>query len=109
MTVESRLSNMGLALPAPIVAPAGLEVPFVWARQYGDQGYLSGHGALHMNGTPAGPFGKVGAEVSLEQAQASARAATLALLSSLKQLIGDLDRVAAWLVISGMVNIAPDS
>lgn len=107
MTVESRLSALGLALPAPMVAPAGLEVPFAWARQYRDRVYLSGHGALHMNGTTAGPFGKVGAEVSLEEAQASARAATLAMLSSLKQLIGDLDRVAAWLVISGMVNVAP--
>lgn len=107
MDVESRLSAMGLALPNPMLTPAGLEIPFAWARVYGDRVYLSGHGALNRDGSVAGPFGKVGAEVSLEDAQDSARAATLALMSSLKQAIGDLDRVAAWLVVSGMVNVAP--
>jgi hypothetical protein len=53
------------------------------------------------------PVGKVGADVSLEEACTAARAATLAVLSSLKGLIGDLDRVSAWLVVSGMVNVAP--
>ena len=54
-----------------------------------------------------GPFGKVGAEVSLEQAREAAHAATLAMLASLRLAIGDLDRVAAWLLVSGMVNVAP--
>ncbi len=54
-----------------------------------------------------GPFGRVGAEVSAAQAQAAARVTTLAMLSSLKASLGDLDRIAAWLVVSGMVNVAP--
>ncbi len=54
-----------------------------------------------------GPFGRVGAEVSAAQAQAAARVTTLAMLSSLKASLGDFDRIAAWLVVSGMVNVAP--
>jgi hypothetical protein len=49
----------------------------------------------------------VGAEVSAEQGYAAARLATLSMLSSLKRTLGDLDRIAAWLVVSGMVNVAP--
>jgi enamine deaminase RidA (YjgF/YER057c/UK114 family) len=49
----------------------------------------------------------VPSEVSVEDAQASARAAALAMLASLKHAIGDLDRVAAWLTVSGNVNADP--
>jgi hypothetical protein len=45
--------------------------------------------------------------VSLDEAQHSARLATLALLSSLKATLGDLDRIAAWLTVTGFVNADP--
>jgi enamine deaminase RidA (YjgF/YER057c/UK114 family) len=45
--------------------------------------------------------------VPLEQAQESARLATLAILASLKQALGDLDRVTAWLMVNGFVNADP--
>lgn len=105
-SVECRLHSKGLVLPAPLRA-AGLAIPFAWARRHGDRVYLSGHGPLAADGSPLGPFGKVGAEVSLEQACAAAHSATLAMLASLKQEIGELDRVSAWLLVSGMVNVAP--
>ncbi|HEY4785943.1 MAG TPA: RidA family protein, partial [Bacteroidales bacterium] len=82
-------------------------VPFSWARVYGDRVYLSGHGPLAADGSVLGPTGKVGAEVSPEEAYIAARAATLTLLSSLQRAIGDLDRVTAWLMVSGMINVAP--
>jgi enamine deaminase RidA (YjgF/YER057c/UK114 family) len=107
MTVESKLQRLGLDLPPPIQAPAGVHVPFAWARTYGDRVYLSGHGPLTSDGSVAGPLGRVGAEVSPEAAHATARAATLAMLASLKGEIGALDHVAAWLAVSGMVNVAP--
>jgi hypothetical protein len=53
------------------------------------------------------PFGSVPSEVSLEQAQASARSAVLSILASLKRVIGDLDNVAAWLTVSGFINADP--
>jgi hypothetical protein len=59
------------------------------------------------DGTPAGPFGKVPSEVSLEDAQGSARLTTLAMLSSLRQELGDLDRITSWLVVNGLINADP--
>jgi len=107
MRVEAKIQELGLVLPEPFRTPPGLQIPFAWARVFRDRVYLSGHGPLNADGTPAEPFGKVGAEVTAEQAQAAARLATLALLGSLKRAIGDLDRVEAWLVVSGMINVAP--
>jgi enamine deaminase RidA (YjgF/YER057c/UK114 family) len=46
-------------------------------------------------------------EVTLEQAQQSARGAALAMLASLQRALGDLDRVTAWLMANGMVNAEP--
>lgn len=107
MQVEAKLQSLGLVLPASPKLPPGVEIPFAWVRIYADRAYVSGHGPLAPDGSPAGPFGRVGAEVSAEQAYAAARSATLAILSSLKQVLGDLDRVAAWLMVSGMLNVAP--
>ena len=56
----------------------------------------------------AEPLGKVGADLSLEEGYAAARATALAVLGSLKRELGDLDRVTAWLRLFGMVNTAPD-
>jgi hypothetical protein len=52
-------------------------------------------------------LGKVGREVSLEQGYAAARLTALAVLGSLQRAIGDLDRVAGWRRVFGMVNSAP--
>ncbi len=107
MEVERRLDAMGLKLPDPMRLPPGMKIPFAWVRVRGNRAFVSGHGALHADGSPAGPFGKVPTEVSLEQAQESARLATLSVLSSLKASLGDLDRVAAWLMVNGFVNAEP--
>ena len=55
----------------------------------------------------AQPLGKVGAAVTLEQGYAAARLTGLAILGSLKRELGDLDRIAHWVRIIGMVNAAP--
>jgi enamine deaminase RidA (YjgF/YER057c/UK114 family) len=77
---------------------------FAWVRVSGNRAFTSGHGALAPKGVLAGPFGKVPSEISLEDAQHSARLAILAVLSSLKVILGDLDRVSAWLLINGYIN-----
>jgi enamine deaminase RidA (YjgF/YER057c/UK114 family) len=107
MVVEDRLKALNLELPGATQLPPGVEIPFQWVRVRGNRAFVSGHGALSLNGTPAGPVGKVPSEVSLEDAQGSARLATLAILASLKQALSDLDRVTAWLTISGFVNADP--
>ncbi|MDG4820283.1 RidA family protein [Asanoa sp. WMMD1127] len=105
--IESRLAELGLELPAPLKLPGGARLPFPWVRVHGDRAYVSGHGPLARDGSLAGPFGKVGADVTPEQAYASARLTALAMLASLRQELGSLDRVTAWLRVFGMVNTAP--
>jgi enamine deaminase RidA (YjgF/YER057c/UK114 family) len=107
MKIERRLNDMGLILPAPTKVPPTVKIPFSWVRVRGNRAFVSGHGALQADGSPAGPFGKVPSEVSLEQAQESTRLACLAVLSGLKEALGDLDRVAAWLSVNGFVNADP--
>lgn len=62
---------------------------------------------MQRDGSLAGPLGKVGREVTEQQAYAAARLTGLAMLSSLRRELGDLDRVTAWLRVFGMVNAAP--
>jgi enamine deaminase RidA (YjgF/YER057c/UK114 family) len=107
MRVEERLAELGLVLPEETNLPVGIRTSFSWIRVRGNRAFVSGHGALHSDGSPAGPFGKVPSEVSLEDAQKSARLAGLAILSSLKRTLSDLDRVVAWLMVNGMVNADP--
>lgn len=107
MEIEKRLSELGLTLPAPMKTPPGVTLSFPWVRVHGDRAYVSGHGPLLADGSLAGPFGKVGAEVTEEQAYESARLTALAALSSLKDALGDLDRIVAWLRVFGMINTAP--
>lgn len=107
MKIEARLQEMGLVLPESMKAPAGVKLPFRNVRVRGNRAYIAGHGPLMPDGSLARPLGKVGAEVSEEEAYQSARLVTLAILASLKRELGDLDRVTAWLRVFGMVNTAP--
>jgi enamine deaminase RidA (YjgF/YER057c/UK114 family) len=106
-TIEAKLDALGLALPAPMVLPSGMTLPFPWVKVYGNRAWVSGHGPQNPDGTLAAPLGKVGLEVSLEQAQHAARLTALAILGSLQRALGSLDRVASWLRVFGMVNAAP--
>ena len=105
--IESKLNELGLVLPEPLVLPPGVTIPFPWVRIHGNRAFISGHGPQNPDGTIAGPLGKVGAEVTIEEAHASARLVGLAILGSLKRELGDLDRVTHWLKFLGMVNSAP--
>ena len=107
MKIEARLQALGLVLPETMKAPAGVKLPFANVRVRGNRAYIAGHGPLMPDGSLARPLGKVGAEVSEQEAYQSARLVTLAILASLKRELGDLDRVTAWLRVFGMVNTAP--
>ncbi|GII58794.1 hypothetical protein Pth03_71830 [Planotetraspora thailandica] len=107
MRIENRLTELGLALPDPMRLPPGVELPFPWVRVRKGRAFVSGHGPLLGDGSLAGPLGKVGAQVTQEQAYDAARLTALAILSSLRRELGDLDRVTAWLRVFGMVNAAP--
>jgi enamine deaminase RidA (YjgF/YER057c/UK114 family) len=105
--IEQRLASLGMVLPAPIQLPAGVDLPFPWVRVTPGRAFVSGHGPLLPDGSLAGPFGKVGADVTAEQARESAGLVALAILASLKTALGDLDRITAWARAFGMINTAP--
>lgn len=106
MKIEARLAERGLILPAPMQA-GSVRLPFAQVRIHGDRAYISGHGPLNPDGTFAQPLGKVGGDVSLDDAYLAAQRTTLAILASLQRALGDLDRITAWLRVFGMVQTAP--
>jgi enamine deaminase RidA (YjgF/YER057c/UK114 family) len=105
--IDDRLHALGLSLPAPLQLPPGAVLPFPWVRVVGSRALISGHGPTNPDGSLAQPLGKVGAEVTPEQAYAAAHLTGLAILGSLKRELGSLDRIASWVHIFGMVNSAP--
>ncbi len=107
MRIEERIHELGLELPATPVMPPGVRVSFSWVRVVGTRVLVSGHGAQQPDGSPQGPFGRVPDVVSFEEAEASARAAALAVIAGVRRAVGDLDRVEAWLSVSGFVNAEP--
>ncbi len=99
---EERLAELGIELPempAPIAN-------YVRTARTGNLVFLSGHGPLK----PEGGYvtGKVGADLTLEQGYQAARLTAIALLSSLKGEIGELDKVKRVVRVFGMVNTTPD-
>ena len=105
--IEQRLQALGLVLPAPLQLPPGAALPFPWVRVVGSRALISGHGPTNTDGSLAQPLGKVGAEVTVEQGHVAAGLAGLAILASLQRELGDLDRIARWVRVFGMVNSAP--
>lgn len=105
--VEERLARLGLKLPGPVKGPPGVVLPFQFVRVLGARAFISGHGPTREDGAIAGPLGKVGRDLIVDEAYGAARLTALAMLGSLARALGDLDRVVAWTRVFGMVNSAP--
>ncbi len=97
MSIDARLEELGIELP-PVPDPAG---NYVHAVETGNLLFLAGKG-------PRGSTGKVGAEVSVEEAYAAARDTGLTLIAVMKSELGSLDRVARIVKVLGMVNAVPE-
>ena len=102
MTADERFAALGLTLPPP-PKPMGNYVPF---RLAGNLLFLSGVGPRRADGTSI--TGKVGAEVTLEQAREAAKLCGLNLLTNMISAVGTLDRIDTVLKVLGMVNAVPD-
>lgn len=101
--VEARLAKLGLTLPAA-PAPAANYVPFVIAK-----GLIFIAGQAPVRDGKYQSVGRVGAEVTVEAAQAAARLCGLNVLAQVKAAAGgDWSRVARCVRICGYVNSAPD-
>lgn len=107
-TPEQRLEEMGLSLPAPIKLPPTLRLPFSFVNVRGDRAFISGHPKHNSEGAIDGPYGKVGIDLTTEEAQLAAQGVGLSVLANMKAEIGELSRIAGWLRVFGMVNSGPE-
>jgi hypothetical protein len=107
MRVEAKLDEIGAKLPAPMRLAAGYRPSWRQVRVMGTRAVIAGHGPRSFDGTPAGPIGKVGSDLSVDEGYEAARSTALAVLGDLKREIDDLDRVSTWVRVFGMVNSAP--
>jgi hypothetical protein len=71
-----------LVPPQPLQLPPGITLPFPWVQVDGNRAVISGHGPTNADGSLAQPLGKVGAQVTQEQAYEAARLTCLAILGS---------------------------
>ena len=99
MSHEAKLAELGLELPA-VPSPAG---NYVHAVRTGNLLYLAGKGPIDGDAR-----GKVGADVSTEDAYQHARQVGLTLIAVMKQELGSLDNVKQIVKVLGMVNAVPD-
>ncbi|BBK31269.1 enamine deaminase RidA (YjgF/YER057c/UK114 family) [Stella humosa] len=98
MQIEKRLAELGITLP-PVPNAAG---NYVHAVRTGNLLYLAG------KGPGPGATGKVGRDVTVEEAYKHARDVGLVLIAVIKDAIGDLDKVTRIVKVLGMVNAMPE-
>jgi enamine deaminase RidA (YjgF/YER057c/UK114 family) len=102
MSAESRLQALNLELP-PAPKPAGVYKP---ALVVDNMCYVSGHGPFKSDRTLI--VGRVGDNMTVEQGYEAARQTGLAILATLREELGSLDRIARVVKLLGMVHCTPD-
>lgn len=100
--VEERLAELGLRLPE-VVAPVASYLP---AQRSGRYVYTAGQLPLVDGALPRA--GKVGAEVTPEQARELAGTCALNALAAVRSVVGDLDQIVRVVKVTGFVASAPD-
>ncbi|NGO77542.1 RidA family protein [Streptomyces sp. YC504] len=100
--VEAKLAELGLKLPG-VVAPLAAYQPAVRSGAY-----VYTAGQLPMVDGKLPTTGKVGGEVTPEEAKDLARICALNALAAIKSVAGDLDRVARVVKVTGFVASATD-
>ena len=106
MTIASKLAAMGLEIPPAQVVPPDVRLTYRRLVRHGDVAYIAGHGPTWGDGWGS-PLGKVGAEVSIEQAIKAAELTALNVLGTIERELGSLDVVDTWLKFTGFVNAVP--
>lgn len=102
MRIRERLEKLGLTLPEAFVYPSANRTGCVIT---GNLLYTSGHPPPVNFGVTV--HGKVGADVTEQDAYAAARATALNILASIENELGSLDRITQVVKVYGMVNSAP--
>ncbi|MBN1791437.1 MAG: RidA family protein [Bacteroidales bacterium] len=99
---ESRIGELNLKLP-PAPKPVGVYKPVLIIEK---MLYVSGQGPMKSDGTLI--TGRVGDNLTLEEGKLAARQAGLAMLSTIKNQIGDLNKIKRIVKVLGMVNSTAD-
>jgi enamine deaminase RidA (YjgF/YER057c/UK114 family) len=100
---DKRLEQLGIELPKKDRRGKGM-VPI---RQYKDLLYLSGTGPNDPAGKPLFT-GKVGTDLTVAEGYQAARQCGINMLSTVREYVGDLDRVEAVIKVLGLVASGPD-
>jgi len=98
--IDARLAALGIELP-PVFAPVG---SYLGCKRVGNLLHVGGHGPVAGRDIVRG---KVGGTVALEEGRRAARMTALSMLATVRQELGDLDRVRQIVKVFGMVNCAP--
>ena len=101
MKIENRLKEIGIELPSPVKPVAN----YVSTVQTGNLVFTSGHGPVNVSGDLQ--TGQLGADMTVEEGYQSARLVGLGLISTLKDALGDLDRIKRVVKVVGFVNSTP--
>jgi enamine deaminase RidA (YjgF/YER057c/UK114 family) len=101
MSAEENFKKLQLELP-PAPTPIGVYIPLLID---GKHCYVSGHGPLLPDRTLI--RGRIGDDMDPEHGKMAARQVGLAILSTLKNQLGSLDRIKRVIKVLGMVNAHP--
>ncbi len=102
MNADQRFKALGLVLPPP-PKPIGVYKPFL---QLGTQVLVSGHGTFKPDGTLI--YGRIGEDLDIEEGKIAAKYVGLAIISTLIDKLGSLDRIDRVVKVLGMVNCIPN-
>ena len=102
MTIEEKLKEIGIELKTP-PSPVANYIP---VQQTGNLIYLSGQGPRNESGDFIS--GKVGSDITAEEAYELARNTAINLVSAMKSYLGSLDKVKKIVKVFGMVNSTSD-
>lgn len=97
-TAEERFAQSGFTLP-PAPKPVGVYKPSLIV---GNQLYVSGHGPFKSDGSLI--IGRIGKELDQEAGKEAARQVGLAILATIKNQLGSLDKIGRVIKVLGMVN-----
>jgi enamine deaminase RidA (YjgF/YER057c/UK114 family) len=98
---ELALESLGLKLP-PAPKPLGVYKPFLIVDKFV---YVSGHGTVKEDGSLI--IGCVGKDMDKEAGKQAARQVGLAIIATLRENLGSLNRIRRVIKVLGMVNAVP--
>ncbi len=102
LTPDQRFEQLKLTMPPP-PTPLGVYKPFLIVDKFV---YVSGHGTVKEDRSLI--IGKVGVDLTAEEAKIAARQVGLAILATLKDNLGSLNNIKRVIKVLGMVNAVPE-